>query len=286
MSVAARGSPTRSTSHSRAGSAEFFSVIRSPVVARGSIQQVRYLLPERKSACTNIVIAVTVAARATYVVRVSGAARYSRAMTTDDRLTTLEALWSIWARQGQALTDEQWRQPTRLGDWDVRSLFAHAGLWPSMLSTLLERVTDAEPTHASAAALLRDFNAPDGVAHSMREAVATGAREGASRYSTAQMVDQFASTGPRALTEARRLGPVAVDYFGMAVMPFGEAISIGILEATVHLLDLLRALDQPPEVPADGLAHTSEVLLQMASPIDFIEAATGRHPPELFPILS
>ena len=33
-----------------------------------------------------------------------------------------------------------------------------------------------------------------------------------------------------------------VDYFGRAMLPLSEAISIGILEATVHLLDLQRAL--------------------------------------------
>jgi hypothetical protein len=62
-------------------------------------------------------------------------------MPIDDRLTTLDALWSVWAKHAQAMTDEQWRQPTRLGDWDVRSLCAHAcpdpklgqWLWPGLL---------------------------------------------------------------------------------------------------------------------------------------------------------
>ena len=43
-----------------------------------------------------------------------------------------------------------------------------------------------------------------------------------------------------------------VDYFGRAMLPLSEAISIGILEATVHLLDLQRALGVPPA----GLEHT------------------------------
>jgi hypothetical protein len=47
-----------------------------------------------------------------------------------------------------------------------------------------------------------------------------------------------------------------VDYFGRAMLPLSEAISIGILEATVHLLDLQRALGVPPEVPPAGLEHT------------------------------
>jgi uncharacterized protein (TIGR03083 family) len=207
-------------------------------------------------------------------------------MTFDDRLTTLDALWSVWAKHGKAMPDEQWRRPTRLGGWDVRSLYAHAALWPFLLSMLIDRVRDAEPTHATAAALLRDFNAPDGIAHSTRDKVATDAREAAAKYSTAQMVEQFAGTGPRAIATAKRLGPVVVDYFERALLRLDEAVSIGILEATVHLLDLQRALGQPPDVPVDGLTHTASVLVEMAPPVDFIEAATGRTTTDLFPVLS
>jgi len=207
-------------------------------------------------------------------------------MMIDDRLSMLEALWPIWAEYGHSLTDEQWQRPTRLGDWDVRSLFAHAAWWPLGFTLVLDRVQDGEPTHATAAALLRDFNAPDGIATRLRDQVATGARGDAEKYSAAQLADRFAGTGPRAIAAARRLGPVVVDYFGMALLRLEEVVSIGVLEATVHLLDLQRALDRSPEVPGEGLAHTAAVLAQMAPPIDFIEAATGRRSSDLFPVLS
>jgi uncharacterized protein (TIGR03083 family) len=207
-------------------------------------------------------------------------------MTLDDRLTTLAALWSVWAAQGRVMTDEQWRRPTRLGDWDVRSLYAHAGSWPSGLSRLIGRVRDTEPTHTTAAALLLEFNAPGGVAHSARNVVAAAAREDAAAYPTAQMVEQFAGTGPGAIAAARQLGPVVVEYFGRALLRLDEAVSIGILEATVHLLDLQRALGQAPDVPAAGLAHTAAVLVEMAPPVELIEAATGRGPTDLFPVLT
>jgi len=148
------------------------------------------------------------------------------ALTLSGRLSTLDALWSVWAEHGQAMTDEQWRRPTRLGDWDVRSLYAHVGSWPFGLSMLIDRVRDTEPTHATAAALLRDFNAPDGIANSMRDKVSARAREDAASYSTAQMVEQFAGTGPRAIATARQLGPVVVDYFGRALLRLDEAVSI------------------------------------------------------------
>jgi uncharacterized protein (TIGR03083 family) len=206
-------------------------------------------------------------------------------MPIDDRLTTLDALWSVWAKHAQAMTDEQWRQPTRLGDWDVRSLCAHAAMWPGILSQLIHRVRDTEPMVATAAALLRYINAPDGLAHTLRDKVAADAREDAARYSTAQLVEQFASTGPQAIATARRLGPVVVDYYG-ALLRLDEAVSVGILEATVHLLDLQRALGQPPDVPVEGLTHTAAVLVQMTPPVDLIEAATGRSTTDLFPVLS
>jgi uncharacterized protein (TIGR03083 family) len=207
-------------------------------------------------------------------------------MLIDHRLDVLDALWSVWAGLGQAMTDEQWRRPTRLGDWDVRSLFAHAGSWPFGFTMLVDQARDAPATHATAAALLREFNAPDGIAHRNRQTVAAGARQDAATYSTAQMVEQFAVAGPRAIAAARRLGPVVVDYFGLASLRLDEAVSIGILEATVHLLDLRHALGQPPDCPLEGLAHTAAILAEMAPAVDFIEAATGRSKAEVFPILS
>jgi uncharacterized protein (TIGR03083 family) len=206
-------------------------------------------------------------------------------MSLEDRLATLEPLWAAWAEQGRALTDEQWQRPTRLGDWTVRMLYAHAAGWPFGFSRLVEQVREVAPTHQSAAALLGEFNRPGGIASTQAGKVAAAAREDAATYPPPEMVAQFAVTGPRAIAEARRLGPVVVDYFGRAMLPLAEAVSIGILEATVHLLDLQRALDLPPEVPAAGLEHTVGLLAAMAPPVDFIELATGRGDAAPFPVL-
>jgi uncharacterized protein (TIGR03083 family) len=202
-----------------------------------------------------------------------------------DRLATLELLWSAWARQGQALAAEQWRRPTRLGDWTVRMLYAHAAAWPAGFDQLVDQVRDVPPTHASAAALLADFNRPDGIAVSQADRVAAGARDDAATYSLARLVEAFTVTGPRAIGTARRLDPAVVDYFGRAMLPLDEAASIGILEATVHLLDLQRALDAPPDVPGAGVEHTVGLLARMAPPVEFIELATGRSTGPVFPVL-
>ncbi|WP_433306730.1 maleylpyruvate isomerase N-terminal domain-containing protein [Actinoplanes sp. CA-030573] len=207
-------------------------------------------------------------------------------MPIDDRLSTLDALWAAWAATGKALTDEDWARPTRLDGWDVRALWAHAAGWPFGFSILVGRVTGEHVTHESAAALLAEFNHPTGIANTMRDRVADSGREDARKYSLDQLTDQFTSAGPAAIAVARKLGEVTVDYFGRAVLPLAEAVSIGITEAVIHLLDLQRALGLEPEVPAAGLAHTAVVLARIAPPIDFIEAATGRASTDLFPVLS
>jgi mycothiol maleylpyruvate isomerase-like protein len=203
-----------------------------------------------------------------------------------DRLTTLETLWSAWAEHGRAMTGDQWSRPTRLAAWDVRSLYAHAASWPAvLLPGLLAAVRDAEPTHRTAAALLRDFNAPAGNANRLREWNAAAARDAAGKYHPAQMVEQFAGAGPRAIADARRLGDVTVDYFGQAVLSLREAVAIGVMEATVHLFDLQRALGVAPEAPAGALSLTVALLSEMSPPVELIEAATGRGATP-FPVLT
>jgi hypothetical protein len=207
-------------------------------------------------------------------------------MSIDDRLTTLDALWSVWAATGKDLTHADWRRPTRLDGWDLRALWAHSAGWPFGFSILVGRVTDAAPTHDTAATLLAEFNVPDGIANTTRDRVAQNGRDDAQKYTLEQLVGQFATTGPEAIATARELGEVTVDYFGRAVLPLAEAVSIGILEATVHLLDVQRALGQTPDVPATGLDHSAGVLARIAPPIDFIEASTGRASTDLFPVLT
>jgi uncharacterized protein (TIGR03083 family) len=206
-------------------------------------------------------------------------------MTPEDRLTTLRLLWAAWEHQGRQLSADQWQHPTRLGDWTVRMLYAHAASWPVGFAHLVGQVRQVAPTHASAAELLGEFNQPGGIATSQADRVAAGAREDAATYTPAQLIEPFSETGPQAIATARRLGSVVVDYFGRAMLALEEAVSIGMLEATVHLLDLQRALELPPEVPGAGLEHTVGLLATMAPPVDFIELATGRSQVAVFPVL-
>jgi uncharacterized protein (TIGR03083 family) len=206
-------------------------------------------------------------------------------MTPEDRLTALGLLWAAWEHQGRGLAADQWQQPTRLGDWTVRMLYAHAASWPVGFAHLVGQVRQVAPTHASAAELLGEFNQPGGIATRQADRVAAAAREDAAAYTPAQLIEPFAVTGPQAIARARELGSVVVDYFGRAMLALDEAVSIGILEATVHLLDLQRALEVPPDVLGAGLEHTVGLLATMTPPVDFIELATGRSQVALFPVL-
>jgi hypothetical protein len=63
-------------------------------------------------------------------------------MAREDRLTTLGLLWTAWEQQGQTLSAEQWQRPTRLGDWTVWMLYAHAAKWPFGFSHLVGQIRE------------------------------------------------------------------------------------------------------------------------------------------------
>ncbi|MDR7274757.1 maleylpyruvate isomerase family mycothiol-dependent enzyme [Catenuloplanes atrovinosus] len=202
------------------------------------------------------------------------------------RLAALGELWAVWAAHGRDLDAARWTRPTRLEGWDVKALFAHLAAWPHGFAHMLNLVRPDEPTHPTATALLRDLNRPGGLAALQAPRVAQGARDASQQYTTEQLTSAFAEIGPAAIEGARRLGPVVVDYFGIARLTLAEAAGIGVVESTVHLLDLQRALGREPSVPESGLTQTTEILAAIPSPIAFIEAATGRGAGTLFPLVS
>jgi hypothetical protein len=55
-----------------------------------------------------------------------------------------------------------------------------------------------------------------------------------------------------------------------------EALRTVVLEATVHLLDVPRAIGHPPDAPPLAVEDTAQLLAELASAVEFIEAATGR----------
>jgi Mycothiol maleylpyruvate isomerase N-terminal domain len=79
---------------------------------------------------------------------------------------TLADAWERWAHRCAKLTPQQWSTATRCRPWDVRELVAHLCPDRSLLDMLNAATIDEPAAVTDAAAMLRRFNAPGGIAHS------------------------------------------------------------------------------------------------------------------------
>jgi uncharacterized protein (TIGR03083 family) len=191
------------------------------------------------------------------------------------RIDALAAVWQRWAEVGSGLTDVEWASPSRCRGWDVAALFAHVGVFPH--AVLHPPQADGGDA-VTAVDILRGFNAPSGVAHAMADQVADHAVALAAQVGRPGLVAFFADGGPRgiaALRDRAADGLVPWPSSG-AVTTWVEAIRIALMEATVHLLDVLDALGRAPDVPAEALRETAHLLADLADPVAFVEGATGR----------
>lgn len=208
--------------------------------------------------------------------------------TTDpfrSRLTAIEETWRLWAEVGTSLTEAQWRTPTRCAGWDVAAVYAHHSTSPRDLDAALP-ATDAPGDPITAATLLRRFNAPDGVAHALAPAIADHEVQEAASHTRAELVGRFVTHAPGAVEHlGAGSSDLIIPWVGVAVLPLVEALRVLLMEATVHLLDVLRALDLPPELPPAATTDTALLLAEMAPPVDFIETATGRSTTSPLPVL-
>jgi hypothetical protein len=76
-----------------------------------------------------------------------------------------------------------------------------------------------------------------------------------------------------------------VDYFGRTMLPLSEAISIGILEATVTCWTCSAPLVCRPRCRPPVWSTRWGLLAEMTPPVGFIELPTGRSEVEVFPVL-
>ena len=109
----------------------------------------------------------------------------------------------------------------------------------------------------------------------------------ATAHTRTALVERFTVHGPQALRRLRQAKPTLVVPWpdSDVVITLREALRIVVLEATVHLLDVQRALGQPPVVPPLALKDTVQLLAELASAVEFIEAATGRSTHSPLPVL-
>jgi uncharacterized protein (TIGR03083 family) len=206
-----------------------------------------------------------------------------------DRIDALMAVWRRWADVGEGLSEEQWSAPTRCTGWDVAALYAHVGMFPRAI-VAPSALDDVGGEPVTAVDILRGFNALGGVAHQMAEQVADSVVSLAAGLGRPAFVALFADDGPRAIAALRGQAPDArLHWPGVQVMTtWVEAVRIVLMESVVHLLDVLDvldALDRPPDVPAAGLRETAHLLADLADPVEFIDAATGRSATVPLPVL-
>ena len=203
-----------------------------------------------------------------------------------ERCDVLGKTWVWWATTLTDLDAPSWSGETRLPGWDVAALAAHATLLIRGLGFLASRPLDVEPAIPTAVDMLRRFNEPGGVATTSAEVVADMARRHAESMSPDELVAMFAVTGPEVVARVEAAGPIVVDYFGNGPVPIVEALSIAVLEAVVHGLDLCAATGaSSSSIPVAAVAHTVGLLAAIADPAAFIDAATGRGPTDVLPVM-
>ncbi|RKT19653.1 uncharacterized protein (TIGR03083 family) [Streptomyces sp. 1114.5] len=197
----------------------------------------------------------------------------------------LTQAWSSWAERGAALDAEDWDRPTRLPAWTVRELYAHVAPMPEMFAGLRAAVLAGPAEVTSGAGILRAYNRPGGIAHTAAGQVAEAAKQSAGSLEPALLIARFGVEGPAALAGLADLPPsMTVAHPLLGSVTVGALGEVALMEATVHLLDLIAAVGGPP--PADAALHATRALLaEVADPVAFIEAATGRSSEAVLPVV-
>jgi uncharacterized protein (TIGR03083 family) len=209
----------------------------------------------------------------------------------EPRLNALAAVWLAWAEVGADLTDTDWHQMSRCEQWSVASLFAHHSVFPLAFANLMPSAPDETDEHVavvvSAVDILRGFNRAGGVAHEMATQVADHAVEEARTVAPADLIARFSTTAPLVIDRLRDADPGQLLPWpaGQGLVRLVEALRIVLMEATVHLLDVLAALKREPALPAAALHETAALLAEMVDPVSFIETATGRSSGAVLPVL-
>jgi uncharacterized protein (TIGR03083 family) len=216
-------------------------------------------------------------------------ARILDSSTYFQRVGALAETWRQWAEIAEGLQPGEWAAPSRCQGWDVACLYAHHSLFPLGLSRSIQPASDqfGDKAVLTAAEILRRFNVSEGAAHTMAEAVAGRARDDARRLSPEELTRRFSSVANQAVNALRNAAPDMLVTWPRTdgVVPLHEAVRIVLLESVVHLLDVLGALGREPAMDEDALREVAALLAELASPVEFIEAATGRSPTSPLPVL-
>jgi uncharacterized protein (TIGR03083 family) len=202
------------------------------------------------------------------------------------RVRTLAAVWRQWAVTGRDLRPEDWLLPTRCPGWTVAALYAHASGWTATLAGLAPLPADAIPSDTSATALLLRVNAPGRPGDEWDDRIARHAIDRAAATEPEALVAPFDDASRTVAEQLGRLdGDPVVEVPDLATIRLSEAVRVAIMEAFVHLLDLADALGRPLEFPPAALEETTALFFPMCQSVEFVEVATGRAAPSIFPLL-
>ncbi|MEV8325627.1 maleylpyruvate isomerase N-terminal domain-containing protein [Kitasatospora sp. NPDC056731] len=204
---------------------------------------------------------------------------------TGDVPALLAEAWVSWAERGAALDGASWGLATRLPGWTVRDLYAHVAPVPEMFAGLRGALVDGPAEVTTGVGILRAYNRPGGIAHTAAEQVAEAAKQTAAAAEPAELIARFGAEGPAALAGIADLPPTAaVAHPLLGSVTVGALGEVALMEATVHLLDLIATIGGPP--PSDGALHFTRTLLaEVADPVAFIEAAAGRDTTAVLPVI-
>ncbi|MFK0114188.1 maleylpyruvate isomerase family mycothiol-dependent enzyme [Streptomyces sp. NPDC091217] len=201
----------------------------------------------------------------------------------DDRSALLAELWHAWLSYGRKIGPDAWEQHSGIGEWSVKELFGHVARQIGVLEDMLRRATSRTaaavdfPTAADYFANFRDWR-EEASALSARTAVVY-----AVDHSTAHMIAEFERAGDVVALLSESLDQVLPTPFGTATAR--GYLTTRVVEATVHLVDLQRALGLAEHVPERASEVTALLLLEMCPRQAFIDAATGRGRTDFLPVL-
>lgn len=194
----------------------------------------------------------------------------------------LASLWNAWHQAGTRLSEAGWTAASGLGDWRVRELYAHVSRGVTTLANLVAQPIGGNPELPHAAAY---FAALRPAADAASKQVAAAAAEWASRP-THVLVGDFGAPASAVLNAVRVNGNAVVKTIAGSMHVYDYLLT-RVLEATVHLLDLRRAIIDAPDVTADALRRTIDVLSDLLPAEEFVALATGRAvSTAMFPLLT
>jgi hypothetical protein len=195
-------------------------------------------------------------------------------LNSDDASGVLAEAWERWARRCAQLTAQEWSTPTRCRPWDVHALVAHVCPDPAMFDMLGQAVVDEPAALTDAAAMLRRFNEPDGIAHTSADDLADRAVADAANLTPEDAINRFTECA-RILRATPMSDATVITYPAVGTTTLAVIAETAVMEATVHLLDLADAVGGVEPSP-EALVATRDLLIAVPDPTAAVEALAGR----------